>query len=312
MTDHNKLYSFDTASGSTEVTEIGDIIWNADDPILPPQYLYLNGLAVDPTDGTLYGKTAGGDNSDNLKVGHSLFKIDKTTAKATYIGRTLNGGYLTSNCKGELHIMSGGTYYNAPNGPWIYRLDKTTGESTVVGRIGGSHGYNYYSLTFDGLDDDTLHFFSDSGEQYGTSNLVTGDFTEGDVTQGSRSAYGCDIDKTIGDGKVVICGSDSRKLLMFHLDNVTDATQDVVIPIDKSTTMYRIAVDWNTEHCPALPPTQAPTSTPARECGSEQECSVFLTPFKGYKMEVPGGRCRCVVRFFKRLYERRGFECGCP
>ncbi len=94
-------------------------------PIVP---IRMAGLAFDPTDGTLYGSTQGGDN---------LYTIDIVTGVATQVG-----ALSLSVTIGDIHFDAAGNLFGVVGGglgPNSYvAIDKTTGAGTPIGLAGVS------------------------------------------------------------------------------------------------------------------------------------------------------------------------------
>ena len=126
------------------------------------QDLYLNGLAYDPVDGILYGKSSGASNGENGNFGNSLFKIDTETAVATFVGRAGGGGHLNANCAGELYMLQGGGEAATIGHP-IIKVNKETAEVQLVGRILRQHNGSFFSFSSDWKNDSKFYYMADDG-----------------------------------------------------------------------------------------------------------------------------------------------------
>jgi hypothetical protein len=266
--DDRKLWTYDTVTDL--FSEVGVIRYVAGN-----QNLNLNGITVDPTDGTLYGKSASGNFANNGMWGNFLWRIDKATAEATPVAMTptLPGGYLAANCRGELYMLSGGSGSSSNTGQPIIRLDKTTAQGTVLTGQGfqdiTTNGNTDFSLSFDGQDDDILHWTGDQGNIYATFDLgalqssLVSDINSTMNTRGLTR--GCDFDKSIGNGKILYCFVDNvDQMRVFNIDNFDDPMQDIVegSGINPNSFVTDMAFDWDGTSCLASPP---PTATPTAE-----------------------------------------------
>lgn len=115
------FYTIDTATGAQ--TLIG------------PDGLALVGMAIDPSDGTVYASTAGccsGSDPPDL-----IYTINKSTGVVTTLGFTGLGGAtpdLAFDAAGNLYGLKGGG--QGVNN--LISIDKSTGAGTVIGPIGFS------------------------------------------------------------------------------------------------------------------------------------------------------------------------------
>lgn len=267
MARQETLFRFDTETSNS--TRVGTIIA---DPSGDNQEISLNGLAVDPTDGTLWGKSSGGDYGDNAQYGHSLFKINKETAEATLITRTLRGGYMAANCKGELLLMVGpgcsGSY-----GHTVVSIDKTTG--AVIedkGRVETPTEDCAYgsAIAFDGKDDDVIHYFTENGNLYARTDFQTIETLAVTETP-QRDVRNCDIDKD-ADELTFYCGDDSFSvtpaIVTFTADGIANTTNDVLIELGDDIRSYPtgLTIEWS--------------------CPNDGGCDFFLWSILGFILKV--------------------------
>jgi Ca2+-binding RTX toxin-like protein len=182
--ESSELYTIDPATGA-RVTTIGEIGFE------------VTGLAVDPTNGQLYGSTASGDPD----FPGALIKINKATGQGSLVGLILLNcdepalPDITSTTTGQLF---GWNKDCAPTDRLV-QINKTTGRGTVLGPSGVPDD-NGNGLAAD-PDDNTLWLTPDNGNGiYGTVDATTGVFTSQGTLDGtgpyadpiSALAWSCD------------------------------------------------------------------------------------------------------------------------
>ena len=111
-TDGDSLYVWENIDSSPTFTEIGET----------GVFAFI-GLAIDPSDGTLYGY----DSLDEI-----LYTINKTTGAVTMVGAS--GLELSS--VGGMDFNSDGSTLVLTAGNAVYTVDKTTAALTLVGNVG--------------------------------------------------------------------------------------------------------------------------------------------------------------------------------
>ncbi len=125
----------------------------------------VSGMAVDPTDGTLYGATSEKDGTSF----RTLITIDTTTGAGTIVGSFSNGGSgahdIAFDATGQLWAVSN-------NGGRLWQIDKTTGIAVDVGIVSG-----HYAGGCDFDSGGTLYHIGSQAHNVGTRNLATGAFT---------------------------------------------------------------------------------------------------------------------------------------
>ena len=131
-TDGDSLYVWENIDSSPTFTEIGETGVSA-----------FIGLAIDPTDGTLYGY----DSLDEI-----LYTIDKTTGAVTMVGASgisvASVGGMDFNADGSTLVLTAGSD--------VYTVDKTTGAITLVGNVGQNTtavAFNMFECDFEGRGD---------------------------------------------------------------------------------------------------------------------------------------------------------------
>jgi uncharacterized repeat protein (TIGR01451 family) len=132
----SSLYTLNSTTGAA--TLVAPITISA------TQVTNVTGLAVDPTDGTLYGFM--NSQTCNVRGEGTLLTINKTTGAATVIGSlgaaAIQGSDISFDKFGNLYAWEGGCGDPScnSNGSDLYTLDTSTGTSTKVSES-GSYGF---------------------------------------------------------------------------------------------------------------------------------------------------------------------------
>ena len=218
----------------------------------------LGSLAYDPTDGSLYGLSAGekyyGSDGANEIDPYHLFKINKQTGETTLVGNAVRGGNLAFNCAGQLFMRGGG----GGNKPFIYKVDKTNAQVEFVAEIPRTLSNTGYSLAFDGQDDEKFYFISNWGNEL---DIFSADPSENETTiinmALQRSSRHCDIIKNGDADPTFVCMDNSAaELVSFTVDGFGNSTNDVLLPFPdhpRSETSspaasyyFNVAFEWST------------------------------------------------------------------
>jgi hypothetical protein len=145
------LYKINTVTGSP--TFIGSL-----------GVMGMSGLALDPATGILYGS-----------YGSTLYRINKTTGRATRIGTSVLGfaGLAWDPIR---HVLLGSNGGGVGESDGLYRIDPVTGRATSVGSMGGR---SMHGLTYDPLTRTVYGVFTFNAS---TNYLVTIDTSTGEST----------------------------------------------------------------------------------------------------------------------------------
>ncbi|RMI01055.1 MAG: DUF4394 domain-containing protein, partial [Calditrichaeota bacterium] len=157
---NNLLVTIDVATGT--VTTIG--------PATPFGSEYWSGLAMDPTDGTMYASSTDVFNS-------SLYTVDLSTGAFTRIGAITNAPTIIAIAVSPSGQMYGVDIFNDN----LISIDKTTGAGTVVGPLGFDANYSQ-GMDFD-ESDGTLYMAA-------YNNGIGGELRIVDVTTGATTLIG--------------------------------------------------------------------------------------------------------------------------
>lgn len=128
----------------------------------------MSGMAVDPTNGHLYGVTSGASSDPD-----SLYLINTSTGAGTRVGAAFSLGT-------QMHDIAfdpDGQLWGVDTSGDLYSIDKTTGVATEIGGTSGS-----YSGGFDFDSGGQGWRVGDRNPSGGTAQTATIDLTSGDVT----------------------------------------------------------------------------------------------------------------------------------
>jgi len=172
--DFSTLYSLDYDSGELVTVDTASAAIDAIGVATTQNDEAWSGLAVDPTDGTLYASStlmSGGLSS-------TLYRLDPATATATPIGPVTGGGRII-----EIAVDAAGTLYGVDiAADVLVSLDKASGAANPIGSLGFdaefAEGLDFDPSTnvlyFAAVDNQSV--FSQPGEMY-TIDTATGHAT---------------------------------------------------------------------------------------------------------------------------------------
>ena len=232
------LYTVNPTTGA--LTQVGPIEING------TQQSSVNGLAVDPLSGQLYGFMNQDDFGPNFQEG-TLLEIDKTTGDADPVGSIgdadLRASDMAFDARGNLYAWEGGCGANQDcdhNGSDLYEVDTTTGTTTKVGES-GTEGFST-GIAFDSAGSMYLKTF----RVLLRVNPFTGHVFEpqGLSDNGTGAAF------TIGAGDVFYT---SQRRSSFQLQTVDPATGNVTNVGSPVLVSNVSSLEWDFTTPPAAP-----------------------------------------------------------
>lgn len=176
------LYGADGAGGNPSNLYLLDPSSGAVLQNIGPIGFAVTGLAVDPTDGTLYGSTGLSASGGAPNPGH-LISINKATGAGTVIG-DLRPNTPANHTAADLAFTPDGALYGwlEPDDDDLATINKTTGAATIV----GNSGLSTYGSGLASNSAGTLFFAGDGDAgQLHTINRATGAATPVATLNGS-------------------------------------------------------------------------------------------------------------------------------